>query len=277
MLISLHDEDSWAIEEISSRDPHESVWGLMSRSLLRMALARRHLTDSNDTIKEIAETCQHVRNLFLIALRHTLQAKNIRTGLFANALYGDVKCINCPICLENMYPNVSVRTWCGHFFHLHCILTASDVQETPRCPLCRERIDARDFIRRENGFLNSSVAETAFSIYNQQRKHREILDHVLDSTLRTLYEMYCFLVNTRGMYSSHLREEAAPQVWRSNMIEAFTGIKANLLEGIEDTCRGLSWIERSSRSWVSDPMSLSQGPEDAQGLSQQIKSEQLYH
>lgn len=86
---------------------------------------------------------------------------------------------------------MNLKLRCDHFCHLHCILTASDVQDSPRCPIYLFEgyllMQATLSVRRRD-FLNDRVAETAFVIYNQRRRLREPLNHVLDSTLRHFVE-----------------------------------------------------------------------------------------
>ncbi len=62
----------------------------------------------------------------------------------------DIKYINnndCPICLEKLTNNNTVKTSCNHYFCINCINRQLDTNNNLKCSLCRSKLDVKtDFI-----------------------------------------------------------------------------------------------------------------------------------
>lgn len=93
----------------------------------------------------------------------------------------------CAICLET--PTDPHKLPCGHIFDLHCLLlfavSSTPMQESPPCPKCRRRFDARQLIAHSSvlspTFESVRLCQSAPEEHQQQHTNDGHLPSVLIS------------------------------------------------------------------------------------------------
>lgn len=108
----------------------------------------------------------------------------------------------CAFCLQSVDLSSSMRTNCGHYFHIRCLndYRNSNNSNWKRCSLCRQEISSEDVMTLINGMHRCEICNSEFNnqnpLYNLSCGHYFHFTCIVSQVMQSS-EQTCFVCRTQ--------------------------------------------------------------------------------